>query len=109
MITILFGFGSEKILVIVEGTNVSFCNTQFGAKKTSIDGLQLSHEGVIREFPDLEGNDEWKKITIERFKKKISNFNTESERANYIIEDLRKHGYIPERKQIGGFRPKKIQ
>ncbi len=108
MISILFGFGSEKILVIIEGTNVSFCNTQFGAKKTSIDGLQLSHEGVIKEFPDLKEDKEWRKKVIERFKEKISNFNTEQERANYIIEDLRKHGYVPEQKQIGGFRPKKI-
>ncbi|HEC39990.1 hypothetical protein LCGC14_0509550 [marine sediment metagenome] len=108
MITVLFGFGNEKILVIVEGTNVSFCSTQFGAKKTTIDGLQLNHEGVIKEFPDLKEDKEWRKKTIERFKEKISGFKTEQQRVNYIIEDLRKYGYIPEQKQIGGFRPKKI-
>ena len=108
MITILFGFGNEKILVKIEGTQITFANTAFGAKETSIDGLQLSHEGVIKEFPDLKEDKEWRKKVIERFKKKISNFKTEQQRANYIIEDLRKYGYVPEQKQIGGFRPKKI-
>jgi D-mannonate dehydratase len=108
MITILFGFGNEKILVKIEGTQVTFANTIFGAQQTTIDGLQLSYEGVIKEFPDLKEDKEWKKKAIERFKEKISNFNTEQERANYIIEDLRKYGYVPERKQINGFRPQKI-
>ena len=108
MITILFGFANEKILVTIRGTNVTFSNTIFGAKETSIEGFQLSQQGVIKEFPDLKEDKEWRKKVIERFKEKISNFNTEQERANYIIEDLRKHGYVPEQKQIGGFRPKKI-
>ena len=71
--------------------------------------MNISKEGVEKEFPDLEGDVEWRKKAIERFKKKIFDFKTEEERAEYIIEDLRKFGYIPERKQKEGFRPEKIE
>ena len=108
MIEILFRFASEKILVKIDGTMVKFASTTFGAKETSIEGLQLDYSGAIKEFPDLKDKDDWREITIERFKDKIKSLKTEEERAEYIIEDLRNHGYIPELKQRKGHRPEKI-
>ena len=108
MIIILFGFANEKILVTIKGEHVTFANTQYGAKECEIDGLQLNFQGVIKEHPDLKDNKDWKEQAIKRFKKKISNFKTEQERADYIISDLEQHGYIPEKIQKGGFRPKAI-
>jgi hypothetical protein len=108
MIKLLFGFGSDKILIRIDGAKVYFSNTSFGAVESEIDGLNISKEGAIKESPDLEGDAEWRKKTIERFKEKISNFKTEQERADYIIEDLKKFGYIPEQIQKEGFRPTKI-
>ncbi len=109
MITILFGFGNEKILVSIKGYNVTFASTKYGAKETSIDGLQLSHQGVIKEFPDLEDKDDWAEQAIKRFKNKVKSFTNENERADYIISDLKKHGYMPEQRQKGGFRPKSLR
>lgn len=108
MIEILFRFASENILVKIEGERVTFANTAFGAQESTIEGLQLDYSGAIKEFPDLKDKDNWKEITIERFKEKIKSLKTEEERAEYIIEDLRKHGYIPELKQRKGHRPKRI-
>ena len=109
MITILFGFANEKILVTIRGERVAFANTMYGAIETDIEGIQLSHQGVIKEFPDLKDNENWKAEAIKRFKEKISNLKTEQERANYIIEDLKEHGYKLERIQKEGWRPDMVK
>ncbi len=109
MIEILFNFGGDFILVKVDGNNIKFSNSSFGAVETDISGLKLNHEGVIKEFPDLKDNDNWKSKAIERFKKHIGLFKTEEEKANYIVEDLKKHGYIAKHKQRKGFRKEVIE
>lgn len=109
MITLLFGFANEKILVTINGRQVYFSSTAFGAIKSPIEGLKLDYSGVIREFPDLEGSDDWNASAIKRFKERIASFKTEDEVAHYLIEDLRKYGYVPEQKQIRGHRSKKIK
>lgn len=108
MIIILFSFGNEKVLITIDGEKVWFSNTNYGAVKSEIDGLQLDRDGVIREFPDLEDDVEWRTKVIERFKKKMKKFATEEDRADYVIFDLRKYGYVPEQIQKEGFRPRKI-
>ena len=108
MITILFGFANEKILVTVKGKKVTFANTAYGAKETDINGLQLSYQGVITEFPDLQEDKNWEIKAIERFKRKIGSLSNESQITEYIISDLKNHGYTPEKIQRGGFRPKAI-
>lgn len=105
MIEILFGQLNEKILVRIDGEKVEFGSTSFGAVLSEIDGLQLDYEGVVREHPDLKDNPKWKEESIKRFKEKIKLLTTEEERADYIIEDLRKHDFIPLIKQKKGFRP----
>ena len=109
MIEILFYLGGEIILVNVDGTNVKFSNSNFGAVETDISGLKLSHEGVIKEFPDLEDDENWKEKVIQRFKEHIRSLKTEEERANYIVDDLKKHGYTAKYKQRKGFRREVIK
>ena len=109
MITILFGFASDKILVTIKGDKILFSSTEYGAVESTIDGLKLDYSGVIREFPDLEGDDKWKEKAIIKFKEKIKELSTEKDRADYIIYDLQKYGYVPEQIQKGGFRPEKIK
>jgi len=108
MITILFSLANEKILVTIRGEKVTFANTMYGAVETDIGGLQLSREGVIKEFPDLKDNENWKGEAVKRFKEKISTLKTEQERAVYIIEDLKEHGYKLEQTQREGFRPNRV-
>jgi len=109
MIEILFSFGNEIILVKVDGNDIKFSNSNFGAVETDISGLKLSYEGVIKEFPDLKDNANWKRIVIQRFKAHIKSLKTEEEKASYIVDDLEKHGYIAKYKQKPGFRREVIK
>ena len=106
---ILFNFMNEKVLIEISGNNVFFSHQNFGAVKSEIDNLKLDYKGVCREFPDLETRDDWREEAIKRFKKKIKSLNTDDEKADYIIKDLKKFGYIPLFKQKKGFRPEKIR
>lgn len=105
MIDILFKFGSDVIIVKIEGHKVLFGNTSYGNVLTTIDGLVLSKQGVIKEFPDLENNDDWAIEASKRFKEKIFKMEGEKEIANYIINDLKKYGYIPWKMEENGKRP----
>ena len=109
MIRLLFSFFDDKILVTIKGTEIHFANTAFGAQQATIDGLKLSKSGVEREFPDLKNSDRWREHAIHRFKRKLEDFKTEKEKADYISKDLIKFGYVLEQIQKGGFRPKKLK
>lgn len=76
---------------------------------TSIEGLKLSKQGCLKEFPDLKDDNEWKKKTIERFKEKMKEFNTEVEKMNYVKEELAKQGYEPLFFQRAGWRPTRFR
>jgi len=109
MITLMMEFGSETVLMVIKGNDVRFSNTTFGAMECSIDGLQLNRSGVIKEFPDLETNEDWRGEAIKRFKEKINEMRTEDDICEYLIEDLSKLGYVPKFKQKKGFRMEKFK
>ncbi len=109
MITVLFSFANEKVLITVKGNKVYFSSTAMGAVESTIDGLKLDYPGVILEFPELKGKDNWREEAIKKFKEKIKQLPTEQDKIDYIIYDLEKFGYIPEQIQKGGFRPEKIK
>jgi len=66
--------------------------------------LRFDKAGVIKEFPDLKDNEEWRFEAIKRFKEKIKSLNNESEVSDYIINELKGCGYKPKFKQRAGFR-----
>lgn len=107
MIGVIFEYINEKVEVRVDGANVYFRTSQF-PQFTTIDGLKLDKNGVLKEFPDLKGKDNWKEEAVKRFKEKIIKMKTEKERIKYIIEDLTKFGYKPLFLQEKGFRPVKL-
>lgn len=109
MIDVLMSFGQDHILIRVEGTTVTFANTAFGTKMATIDGLKLNQEGVIKEFPDLKDNPQWREIAIARFKNHISTLGSEIERIQYVVADLKKWGYVPRKMYRAGFRPEVVQ
>jgi hypothetical protein len=110
MIGVIFQFGNQIVEVRVNDLNCLFrVSSQYGGAFVTIDQLRLEKNGVVKEFPDLKENTEWKKIAIERFKEKLKNYKTEEERINYVIEDLKKFGYVPLYKQKNGHRPEKIE
>jgi len=109
LIGLIFKLGSEIVEIRVEKNNILFRNNQTNGMFTTIDGLQLNKQGVIKEHPDLKDNDNWQNIARERFKEKIKKIDTEMERADYIIEDLKKFGYKPIARQRKGFRVEKFK
>jgi hypothetical protein len=109
MIGILFSFGSDVIEIRVDGSNLYFRSSQFGSQFAPLDGLEFNKFGVIKEFPDLAGDEEWKAKAIDRFRAKIALLKNDDEKANYLIEDLKKFGYVPVAKQKQGFRMEKIK
>jgi len=108
MIDIMFEFVGDYILVRINGNNITFGNTAYGNQMASIDGLKLSQEGAIKEFPDLKDRSDWREEAIKRFKEKITLMSSEPEIEAYIISDLRKYGYKPLYKQRQGFRKIKL-
>ena len=108
MIGVVMQLANEMVQVIVDGKSVYFKN-EIGNQVATIEGLKLSKVGVIKEFPDLEHDEEWKPKAIEMFKERIRECKTEEEAIKYIIKDLEKHGYIAVNIQKQGFRPKKCR
>ena len=104
MIEVILYFGTEIIMVRVRGNHVTFCNSGYGNVEATIEGLQLNKAGVIKEFPDLKDEPNWNIEAMSRFKEKIKAMKSEEEVVDYLIEDLRKYGYVPKFKQKQGFR-----
>lgn len=108
MIGVIFQLGNEMAEVRIIQNDLCFRTSTWGAQFVPIEALKIDYNGTIREFPDLKDNEEWKQIAIQRMKDKIKSLKTEQQKANYIIEDLKKFGYIPLYLQKEGFRPIKL-
>jgi hypothetical protein len=108
MIKGTFRLASELIDVVVKGNDIMFVDVHTNTI-TSINGLKISYNGVIKEFPELEDNDNWKKIALERFKEHIKSFKLEREKLDYIKVELKNHGYEPLFIQQAGHRTKKFK
>jgi hypothetical protein len=104
MIDLIFQFASEYLMIRIKDKELFFKTSGFGTGWGSIDGLKFNKVGVLKEYPDLTDNPQWQQIAIERFKAKIKGMSTEKEICDYIIEDLKKHGYVGKYKQQIGFR-----
>lgn len=108
MIDIIFKRANEVVIIRINGNSVLFGNTVFGNKMASIDGLRLDFTGTIKEFPDLANDVEWNSKAIDRFKEYIATLNSEGEKANYIISELKTKGYEAKLKQVAGYRPVRL-
>jgi len=105
-----FQLGNELIKVRIEGANLTFANSQTNFTQfVPIEGLSLSKEGILKEHPDLKGkpDGEIRQEAIKRFKKHIKKLKENQKIRDYIIEDLKKHGFVLISEQRKGFRIKK--
>ena len=109
MIGIIFQFVNQIIEVRVDKNNILFRTGDFGGAFVPIDGLKLDKNGVIKEHPDLKDKDNWREESIKRFKGHIEKMETEIQKANYIISELKKVGYKPMYLQRAGFRMVKLK
>ncbi len=101
-------FASDMVEVRLNQNHVLF-RSGIHPSWSTIEGLQISYEGVCKEFPDIEGQVNWKAQAVERFKDKIAGFQSEDEKMKYIMDDLKKYGYVPKYYQKGGYRRKRIE
>ena len=101
-----FRLGNDVVEVIIKGNDLMFADTS--GMITTVEGLKLSKAGVIKEFPDLENDKEWKKKAIERLKEHMRKLDAEMKKINYVKEELIKHGYELLFLQRAGFRPQKF-
>ena len=104
----IFEFGSEIIEVRIVRSDCLFRTKDYGGAFSPIDNLRLDKAGVIKEFPDLKDEENWREEAIKRFKEKLAKMETERERMDYVVEDLKKFGYVPKYEQEDGHRPKKL-
>ena len=86
MIKLLMRFGGDVINIIIKGNNLLF--TDSGGVVTTIEGLRISRAGVLKEFPELENNEEWKKIAIKRLKELKSKQEKEFAKINEEIKSI---------------------
>jgi len=107
MIGAIFQFANEVVEVRVSDNQVYFRDTKSGGYAT-IEQLNLNKVGVVKEHPDLKDDTSWRIKAIERFKDKIKSYNTELQKMEYIIQDLKKFGYKPMLMQQQGHRPIKL-
>ena len=106
MIKITFKLGGDVIEAIIRGNYLFFYDTS-SHTQAPIEGLKLSKSGVIKEFPDLKDNKDWKKEAIKRFKEHFKKIGSELEKALYVKSELEKNGYEALFWMRAGFRPQK--
>lgn len=104
MIQGTFKLAQDLVQVVVKGNELLFYDVASG-QITTIAGLKFDLNGVIKEFPDLKDDEDWKKKAIERLKEHIKKFETEKEKMYYVKSELEKFGYESLYYQIAGFRP----
>jgi len=108
MLGVIFMFASDMVEVRLDGNHLVF-RSGISPQWSTIEGLQLSYDGVCKEFPDLVGQPSWKAQAIERFRDKLASYEKEVDKMDYIVKDLKKYGYISKYVQKGGHRVKRIK
>lgn len=109
MIGVVLRFGGEVIEVRVQGINVYFRSSTYGTAFVPFENLHLDKAGVVKEFPDLDGDEQWRQKAIERFRAEMKKLGSENKVADYIINDLKKYGYKAIAKQRQGFRVQSLE
>lgn len=105
MIDVILMFGQEVVMVRINGHSVLFGAANNGnPMMADISGLQLNYSGVVKEFPELKDNPNWRIEAAAKFKDKVRELDSEDKIYDYVVEDLKKFGYIPIRKQKAGHR-----
>ena len=95
---LIFELGGDMTLVRVSGNDILFSTSDSNFQQYSpIEGLRLSRDGIVKEFPDLKNSKlsdgDLRGEAIKRFKEKIRGFETEDEVRTYLVEEFEGMGY----------------
>jgi hypothetical protein len=107
-----FQLGNEMILVRILNRNITFATAQTNFQHfVPIDCLRLSKDGILKEHPDLKNLSDGKirQEGLKRFKEHINNLGGEEKIKDYVVEELRKSGYVLKIIKKEGFRPIKVK
>ena len=108
MIGVIFQRMDEVVEIRIDGNNIYLRNTQTGLSFVPLDNMLLLKSDVVKEFPDLNDNENWRQIAIQRLKDKINSFDNEDSKVQYLISELSKKGYKAIAKQKEGYRPQRL-
>ena len=95
----------EIVEIYIMGHSLLF--SQGNRQMATIEGLQLDFDGVVKEYPELKDEKDWRIMAISKFKDKIKSLKNEKEVAQYLVKDLKKHHYELINAQQEGFRATK--
>ena len=107
-----FVLADTIIRVKIEGNNITFSDVSTNYQTfVPLECLKLSVAGIIKDHPDLLGKSdvEIKKEGLKRFKEKIKGMGSEVEVKNYVVEELKPHGYVLKMIERPGYRPEIIK
>lgn len=105
MIGVVFSRGGDEMVEVrVNNNDITWRSTVYGASFFPLDTLDLDKNKVIKEFPDLEENKDWRDTAMKRLKEKLKSFDNENRKIEYIVGELKKVGYNPHSFQKQGGR-----
>ena len=110
---LIFELGGDMTLVRFSGNNIAFSTSDSNFQRyTPIEGLRLSRDGILKEFPDLKkknlSDGELRGEAVKRFKEKIKGFETDIETKEYLIEEFQNMGHTLKEIKKRGFRSSKF-
>lgn len=108
MIGVVFQFGNEIVEVRINGGELYFRTSTFGSQFVPLESLKIDKSGALKDNPDLKDDIEWRMKAINRLKDKVKTLGSDRKRAEYVINDLKRYGYIPMYMQEAGHRVVKL-
>ena len=103
--------GEEVGITMTMDRALWFIKSGVNPMTAPIEGLRFSLKACLEVNPDLEGFDpkEIRSISIIRLKEKIKSFKNIKDVEQYLVDDLKKYGYICIQRQRKGFRAEVIK
>ncbi len=109
MIGVIMHFANDVVEFRVIGNQLHIRNSAYGSSLVPLSpgNIGLNYDGVIKELPYLKGDDKWKEKACDKIKERFRELETDDEKINYIVDEMKKYGYIPRFTQKKGHRPEK--
>ena len=109
MIGVIFQLGSNYVEFRLDGDNLFVRDSSYGGTLVPFapGTVNLDYDGVLKELPYLKGDSQWKEKACEELKERFKELETDDEKINYIVDEMKKYGYIPRFTQKKGHRPEK--